>query len=124
MRGPERLHAWRIVADPRAIDTLDVAIALRVAPDDVLVLDDAEPAVDDAHAIVVPERGYVGWEVAPAELDELVHGHIEWRLPGERPALAQGLIAQVPAKVWLRPDGSALLLCAAPLADELQERLA
>jgi hypothetical protein len=112
------------VADPRAIDMLDVAIGLRVAPDDVLVLDDAQPAVDDPHAIVVAERGFVGWELGPGDVDALAHGHIEWALPGSRPALAQGLVAQVPAKLWLRDDGTALLLCSAAVAADLLERLA
>jgi hypothetical protein len=124
VRGPERLHAWRVVADPQAIDALDAAIVLRVAPDDVLVLDDAEPVVGDAHAIVVPERGFVGWELGPDEVIGLGHGHVEWELPSVRPAMAQGLVAQVPAKLWLRDDGSALLICAAALATELKERLA
>jgi hypothetical protein len=124
VRAPERLHAWRVVADPRAIDVLDVAIGLRVAPDDVLVLDDSPPAVDDPHAIVVAERGFVGWELGPGEIDAIVHRHVEWELPLRRPAVAQGLVAQVPAKLWLREDGTALLLCAAALAAELLERLA
>jgi hypothetical protein len=111
------------VADPRAIDVLDAAIVLRVAPDDVLVLDDAQPAVDDPHAIVVAERGFVAWELGPGEIDALAHGHIEWALPRSRPTVAQGLVAQVPAKLWLRADGTALLLCSAPLAAELLERL-
>ena len=123
MRGPERLHAWRVVAEPRAIDRLDVAIALRLAPDDVLVLDDARPTVDDPHAIEVAERGFVAWELGPGELDALAHGHIEWPLPSIRPGVAQGLVAQVPAKLWLRDDGTALLVCAAALAVELMERL-
>jgi hypothetical protein len=124
VRAPERLHAWRVVADPRAIDVLDVAIGLRVAPDDVLVLDDSPPAVDDPHAIVVAERGFVGWELGPGEIDAIVHRHVEWELPLRQPAVAQGLVAQVPAKLWLREDGTALLLCAAALAAELLERLA
>jgi hypothetical protein len=123
VRGPERLHAWRVVADPVAVDTLDARIVLRIAPDDALVLDDAEPAVHDPHAIVVTERGFVGWELGPGEVDALAHGHIEWELPAVRPVVAQGLVAQVPAKLWLRDDGSALLMCAAALFAELQERL-
>ena len=126
MRGPERLHAWRVVADPVAVDALDARgarLVLRIAPDDALVLDDGKPAVEDPHAVVVAERGFVGWELGPGELDALAHRHIEWELPAARPGMAQGLVAQVPAKLWLRVDGSALLLCAAPLATELQERL-
>ena len=55
--------------------------------------------------------------------------HIEWPLPTERPALAQGAVAGVPAKVWL-PDGTGagrvgdvLLLTATAYADELTDRL-
>ena len=130
MRGPEYLHAWRVVADPDAVDALaarGARLVLRIAPDDALVLDDREPAVDDPHAVVVAERGFVGWELGPGEVEALAHRHIEWELPASPPAaqssLAQGLVAQVPAKLWLRSDGSALLLCAAPLAAELRERL-
>jgi hypothetical protein len=88
------------------------------------VLDDGQPAVHDPHAILVAERGFVGWELGPEEVNALVHGHIEWPLPANRPALAQGLVAQVPAKLWLREDGTALLICAAALAAELLERVA
>jgi hypothetical protein len=112
------------VADPRAIDVLDAAIVLRVAPDDLLVLDDSQPAVADPHGIVVAERGFVSWELEPGEVDALAHRHIEWALPRSRPAVAQGLVAQVPAKLWLREDGTALLLCSAALGAELRERLA
>jgi hypothetical protein len=112
-----------VVAEPGAIDGLSAAIALRLAVDDVLVLDDARPAVDDPHAIVVAERGFVGWELGPGDLDALARGHIEWPLPVSRPCVAQGFVAQVPAKLWLREDGSGLLICAASLAAELRERV-
>ena len=49
--------------------------------------------------------------------------HIEWQLPGARPALAQGQIAGVPAKLVLDTDGSALLLVACAARRELEERL-
>ena len=41
----------------------------------------------------------------------------------DRPALAQGAVAQVPARVWLPDDGDALLITAAAYADELESRL-
>ena len=41
-----------------------------------------------------------------------------------RPALAQGQIAGVPAKLVLHADGSALLLVACAARHELEERLA
>ena len=44
-------------------------------------------------------------------------------LPAGRPALAQGLVAAVPAKLWLDEDGTARLICLAAYAAELQERV-
>jgi hypothetical protein len=67
------------------------------------------------------ESGFVGWWLTPEELDRVV-SHIDWPLPTERPVLAQGLVAGVPAKLWLAED-RALLLCAAAYAHELEERL-
>ena len=37
--------------------------------------------------------------------------------------LVQGLIAAVPAKLWLDEDGTARLICLAAYAAELQERV-
>ena len=45
------------------------------------------------------------------------------RCPTERPALAQGSIAGVPAKLWLADDGDALLVTRAAYADELASAL-
>ena len=123
MPALERLHGLRVVADPAALDAArwqgsDVAI-LRFAPDDAFGLGADGVAVDDEHAIVDPEAGYVG---AWLPLDDLLP-HIEWSLPERRPALAQGAIASVPAKLWLTGDGDALLVTAAAYADELAERL-
>ena len=64
----------------------------------------------------------VGSWLGPEELAAIVVPHIEWPLPAERPALAQGFVAGVPAKLWLKADG-ALLLCAAAYAHELTDRL-
>jgi hypothetical protein len=123
---PEHLSCWRVVGGPRLLDALSARDhpVLRLAPDDALVLGVGEPDVDDPHVIVVPESGFVGWELDADDVDALAHGYVEWELPSGRPALAQGLVAQVPAKLWLRDDGTALLLCVAPLAAELLERLA
>jgi hypothetical protein len=48
---------------------------------------------------------------------------MEWPLPTERPALAQGSIAGVPAKLWLPARGDALVLTATAYAHELEQRL-
>ena len=128
MRAPEPLRGWRVVAAPEALDALDAVApsgsALRLAPDDLLVLAGGQaPVVDDPDAIVVPEAGFVGWELDDAATTSVLRHHVEWAPPPDRPALAQGLIAGVPAKLCLREDGSALLLCAKAYAVELQERI-
>jgi hypothetical protein len=120
----ERLHGLRVVADAAALDAArwrgpgEVTV-LRLAPDDAFAIGATEVDVDDGHAIVEQEPGFAGvW--LPFET---VADHIEWSLPTERPALAQGAIANVPARVWLPEDGDALVVTAAAYADELSSRL-
>ncbi len=123
MPALERLHGLRVVADPAALEAArwqgsDVAV-LRFAPDDAFGLGAVGVDIDDDHAIVESEAGYVG---AWLPLDHLLP-HVEWSLPADRPVLAQGAIASVPAKLWLTGDRDALLVTAAAYADELAERL-
>ena len=126
MRAPEALTGVRIVGPASVLDAIALPereAALRLAPDDLLVLLDSakfrypgpEPLIQE------DERGFVGWWLAPEELEHVAH-HADWPLPAERPALAQGLIAGVPARLWLGTDRS-LLLCSAAYAHELIERL-
>ncbi|CAN5424092.1 hypothetical protein BH20CHL6_BH20CHL6_09880 [soil metagenome] len=126
MPALETLPGLRVVASPAALDAAswsEGAIVLRFAPDDAFALGAEEIKVADEHAIVAPESGYMGTWLTADELSDRVVPHIEWPLPSGRPALAQGLIAGVPAKLWL-DDDRALLLCAAAYAHELAERLA
>jgi hypothetical protein len=67
------------------------------------------------------DHGFVGWWLTADELAAVRH-HVEWPIPEDRPALAQGLVAGVPARLWLTEE-RALLLVAAAYAHELQERL-
>ncbi len=145
MPSPYTLHGTRIVASPTTLDAVVWPIdttALRFAPDDVFVIDDESAnATGDAndyvnlnvigeHAIVAPEAGFVGcW----LDADQLAHvaEHIDWTLPplADRPVLAQGFIAGVPAKLYLATGEEAvtarhaLLLTNAAYAHELWERL-
>ena len=124
MRAPEPLHALRVVASPDALDDLawtDEVAALRLAPDDLLAVGAASVQVNGEH-LVVDEAGFVGWWLTHDEVREHVLPHVDWPLPTARPALVQGLVAGVPAKLWLAED-RALLLCAAAYAHELEERL-
>jgi hypothetical protein len=125
----EPLRGLRVVADPVALDAAgwvgtDVTV-LRLAPDDALAIGATGVDLADADAIVEPDAGFSG---AWLPLDDVAR-HIEWPLPPERPALAQGAVASVPAKVFI-PDGSGgaragdvLLLTATAYADELMDRL-
>ena len=127
MRAPEPLNATRFVAGPSALDALpwpeDRTALLRLAADDLLVIHRGSyvMALGDEPIIQEKESGFVGWWLTPDELGH-VAAHVDWPLPTERPALAQGLVAGVPAKLWLAED-RALLLCAAAYAHELEERL-
>ncbi|MFP5341710.1 MAG: hypothetical protein ACLGIJ_02110 [Candidatus Limnocylindria bacterium] len=122
MPGRERMPGVRVVAEPAALDGArwagDGVIVLRTAPDEALALGATGVEVADPHAIVEADAGFVG---GPVDL-ERVMAHVEWGLPAERPALAQGSIAGVPAKLWLT-DAGALLVVQAAWADELAERI-
>ena len=93
MPALERLRGLRVVADPAALDGArwhgDGVTVLRFAPDDAFAIDADDVDVDDEHAIIEPEAGFAG---AWLGLDEVV-GHLEWSVPTERPALAQGSVA-------------------------------
>jgi hypothetical protein len=119
----DRLRGIRVVADPGAMDGAtwhgDDVTVLRFAPDDAFGLGARAIDVDDEQAIVEDEAGFVGAWLDPDDIEP----HTEWPLPTERPALAQGSIAGVPAKLWLPVDGDALLFTAAAYARELEHRL-
>jgi hypothetical protein len=120
----DRLDGLRVVADPAALDSARWQGAagitvLRLAPDDAFAIGATTVEIDDEHAIVESEPGFAG---AWLPVEAIAH-HTEWPLPVERPAVAQGAVAQVPARVWLPDDGDALLITAAAYADELASRL-
>jgi hypothetical protein len=124
VRAPEPLAALRVIAAPEALDNLTLADehpALRLAPDDMLVIGAASAQVMGDH-LIVDESGFVGWWLTPDEVTSHVLPHVDWPLPTARPGLAQGLIAGVPAKLWLAED-RALLVCPAAYVHELMERL-
>ena len=131
MPALESLPGVRVVATPEALDRArwegtDVLV-LRLAPDDAFGVGARMVEVDDEHAIVETEAGFVGAWLDVAALESEVVPHIEWPLPSGRPAIAQGTIAGVPAKLWLTSDAAgedrALLVTLAAYADELMDRL-
>ena len=127
MPALEPLVGLRVVADPDALDAArwempdgaDAPIVLRFALDEALAIGARAVILDDPHAIVEDERGYVG---AWCPFDA-IRPQTEWAPPSTRPALAQGSVAGVPAKVWLRDDGDVLVVVTAAHAAGLAERL-
>ncbi len=120
----EPLHGIRLVAGPAAIDAAhwagDGVVIIRIAPDDAFGIHAIAVTAGDADAIIEHESGFAGgW----LPVDEIAQ-HVEWPLPIDRPALAQGNVAGVPAKVWL-PDRHrmALLVVATANAHDLASRL-
>ena len=120
----ERLPGLRVVAAPAALDAAtwrgpaEVTV-LRLAPDDAFAIGATDVEIDDAHAIVEPEPGFAG---AWVSAEDVAH-HVEWSIPTQRPALAQGAVANVSARLWLPDGGDALLITAAAYAVELESRL-
>jgi hypothetical protein len=124
----EPLTGLRVVADAAALDSArwdvagdqaDAPIVLRFAPDEAFAIGARGVTVDDPDAIVEVECGYVGaW--CPFDV---VRPQTEWAPPTYRPALAQGSVAGVPAKVWLPDDGDVLVVVTAAHAAGLAERL-
>ena len=128
MPALEPMPALRVVADPAALDRAswwgdrDVTV-LRFAPDDALAVGARRVEIDDPDAIIVEESGFVGAWLTAEEFEARVLPRIEWPLPDDRPTVAQGNVAGVPSKLWLRVTGGALLLAPAAYADELAGRL-
>jgi hypothetical protein len=128
----EPLQGVRVVTFPEALDRAvwtpeDVTLVWRFAPDEAFGWRAGAPetsvSVDDPDAIIELEHGFVGAYLMPTDVAEL-RRHCEFEWPTERPALVQGNVAGVPAKVWLAafPNGDCLLVAAA-YADELATRL-
>jgi hypothetical protein len=117
-----------VIATPDALDVMvptPGSTVVRISPDDAFVIGTAQPQVPgDAHAIVTPEHGFAAAELTADQVAAIAVEHIEWQLPASRPALAQGQIAGVPAKLVLHVDGGATLLVACAARHELEDRLA
>ena len=132
MPAPELrpLPSRRVVATSAALDAArwrGASAVLRLAPDEALGVGATAVAVDDPAAIDLPEAAFAGAWLSADEVAALVVPHLEWPLPAAGPALAQGKVAGVPAKLWFPPAGdprgAALLVTHAALAHELADRL-
>lgn len=114
----------RIVAAPGALDRArwpDGSIVVRLAPDEVLLLDADPPALEDERAIVTRDSSWFGVTVPPEDLGNLRH-RVSWRVP-DSAGFAQGSLGGVPVRLVVHADGSGLLLTSRTFEEELRERL-
>ena len=129
-----RAPGLRVVASPDALDRAVwrddgpgpdefEPLVLRLAPDDAFAIGATDVAIDDEHAIVEPEVGFLALMFPAEEFAELVVPHLEWPAPAERPAFAQGAIAGVPSKLYIDSTGAAIVIVMASYVDDLRERL-
>jgi hypothetical protein len=129
-----RAPGVRVIAAPDALDGAAwqpphaapddfEPLVLRFAPDEALAVGATGVHVDDADAIVEPEVGWVALMFPVDEFFDLVLPRIEWSAPTERPSLAQGAVAGVPAKVYIDSSGAATVFVLAAYLDDLLPRL-
>ena len=122
----ERLEGSRVVAAPAALDAARWpagARSWRLAPDEVFVTAVVSAdAVNDPHAIVEPDDGFVGVWLETRQALDFLERTCRWELPDERPACAQGAIAGLPVKLWIDRD-RVWFVVPAPYARDLEERL-
>jgi hypothetical protein len=126
---PKRVYATRVVATPAALDAVRWpvdAVALRVAPDEAIVLAGVGQDLilpHDPHAIVAADTGLAGVWLTMGDALDFLERSCEWELPRARPAFAQGMVAGLPLKLWFEPE-RVLFIVPAPFTVDLEERLA
>ena len=130
MPALEPVVGVHLVARPESIDGATWepkagTAVLRIAPDEAFAWQReavVSVTVDDPDAIIEPEHGFVVAILSQVDVD-LIGRHVDVPLPTDLPALVQGKIAGVPAKLGLPGGGGGLLVVQASYADELRERL-
>lgn len=133
MPAPDQLRGLRVVADPAAIDGARWSsdpdesgqgqagvVLLRFAPDEAFAIGARRVELDDEHAIVTEERGFVAWRPS-VQAASAIQRHTEWRTGGEQ--LDQGAVAGVPVKLVGDADHPIHVVTHAAYAAELAERL-
>lgn len=128
MRAPEfvQLELTRIVGAPVTLDAVLSSADIRLSTDEALSFSNPDDlrAELPVQTIVELDTGWSGAWFAEHTLTVRLASLCEWSLPN-RPGVGQGLVAGIPAKVWLPPDTTeALLMVATAHAHEMEERLA
>jgi hypothetical protein len=130
-----RAPGVRVVAAPDAIDRATwqdagpgpdefEPLVLRFAPDEAFAVGATGVWIDDPDAIAGPEVGFVAVMYPVDEFTEFVVPRIDWPVPVDRPAFVQGLIAGVPAKLYIDTTGAATVFLMAVYLDDYLARIA
>lgn len=121
----EALAVVRVVSTSTALDEVAAspdAVVLRTAPDEMLVIDGTISQLDDPHAIVDLDVGWMGAWVETDRALDFLRLTAEWQPPDHRPVFVQGMVAELPAKLWIDTERS-LLVVPRSLAAEMEDRL-
>lgn len=123
MPAPEMLDIIRVVAGPAAIASLESdGTVLQIAPDEALVLDATDVAVDDPYAITTADDGFVGVQMDRTAVVDWCEREADWPLPELVSYFVQGMVAGLAVKIWMNGD-TALVMCRTSLAADLEQRL-
>ncbi|MEM9519224.1 MAG: hypothetical protein AAGA37_07895 [Actinomycetota bacterium] len=118
----EVVAALRIASTAAALDAASWpvdATPLRLAPDEVLLVDAVHADAPEAHAIVFADTGWVRFRLTPTGGAEVMRAGAAWPPPVD--GLGQGMILGVPAKLVIADDEWWVLVLGA-VADEFEER--
>jgi hypothetical protein len=121
----ESLAATRIVARPAALEVASWppgTIVLPIATDEALVIGDIPGDINDPHAIIEEEGGFVVLRLTRAELDDWMSRESEWTLPRSPTSFSQGMVAGLPVKIWVDGD-LAMVVTRVSLRSELEMQL-
>lgn len=119
----EVVDAVRIAADPAALDSATWPVdttPVRIAADEILLLDAVDAAAPEAHAIVFPDTGWVRFVLGAADGAQLIAHAATWPAPIR--GLAQGAVAGIAAKVIVGAERWWVIVPGA-FADEFEARM-
>lgn len=125
----EPLTLTRIVSTAVALDHVigtdafaEGTLVFRTAADELLLTPPQHVELIDEYAIVVEDTGWCGVWIDEADAADFLRNNCTWEVPVERPAFAQGRVADAPVKLWLEHD-RVLFLVPHVAAHDLAKRM-
>lgn len=120
----QRLLMTRIVAKPEALDAVSFdELSFRVAPDELYILGDVNTSsINDDFAIIRTEASMSSVYLDTDEAMHFLEHECAWKLPTERPAFVQGMVAHLAVKLYFERE-QVLFMVAAPFAHDLEQHM-